>query len=188
MVKTKPLGIVLAGGRSRRFGHDKALTQLPDQPRSNAVLAVQKLLPLTATVFVAANLTNAAALRQLFAAEQRVHICVDQPPFRDCGPLGGLFAVTAQQPQQHDYLLLATDYPYLTGTLLRQLAQRPQCFLATATQAHYTLAHFTTTQVAVRQFLTSGQRRLQTFIVAVAGCQPLLVAPTTALTNLNQLK
>ncbi|MFC6170901.1 molybdenum cofactor guanylyltransferase [Loigolactobacillus jiayinensis] len=186
MLKNKPTGIVLAGGRSRRFGRDKALAIVAAQTQPNVVLAVQHLLPLTAQIFIAANADNAVALQHLFATNDHVQVCVDQPEFTDCGPLGGLYAVTAQQPRRRDYLMVATDYPYLTPDLLTKLAQQPRHFLQTPAQAHYALAHFYTEQATVRQFLTSGQRRLQTFIVNIARCQPLNVPASNALTNLNQ--
>ncbi len=186
MPQNKPLGIVLAGGRSRRFGHDKALTILPQQTQPNVVLAVQKLLPLTAKVFIAANRDNVNALRKLFAETPQVQVCVDQPEFLDCGPLGGLFAVTAQHPMCRSYLMLATDYPYLPVAVLEQLAEKTRRFIQTPVQAHYTLAHFYIDHATVRHFLTSGQRRLQTFIINQADCQPLLVPDSAGLINLNQ--
>lgn len=188
MPQNKPTGIVLAGGHSRRFGRDKALAVLPEQTQPNVVLAVHKLLPLTTQIYIAANTQNAAALTTLFIDLPQVHICVDHADFTDCGPLGGLYAATAAQPRRHDYLLLATDYPYLTSELLLTLAQQPRSYLATTAQAHYALAHFYTDHVTVRQFLASGQRRLQTFIVNVAQCQPVMVAADPALQNLNYRK
>lgn len=180
-----PDGIILVGGRSRRFGQDKALFVMPGQTQTNVELMVAKLQPFTKQIWLAANADNGPQLQALFQQKSQIKVCVDPAAYPDYGPLAGLYAVTAQQPQQQDYLMVATDYPYLTTTLLSQLAQQPQSFIQTPTHAHYTLAHFATTHAPLARLLKQQQHHLKAFIVASAGCQPLQVPASQTLRNLN---
>nr|SFZ87016.1 Molybdopterin-guanine dinucleotide biosynthesis protein MobA [Loigolactobacillus rennini] len=183
--KMKPDGIILVGGRSRRFGQDKALFVMPGQTQTNVELMVAKLQPFTNRIWLAANSTNGPKLQTLFQQNPQIKVCLDPAAYPDYGPLAGLYAVTAKQPQRQDYLMVATDYPYLTTTLLKKLAQQPQSFIQTPEHTHYTLAHFTTTHAPLAKLLKQRQHHLKAFIVASAGCQPLQVPTSPALRNLN---
>lgn len=116
-----PSGFVLAGGRSRRMGRDKAL------------------LPYRGRVLVA---HVAAVLQEALGPPAGIAILGDPDCYRDlgypvhadlipnCGPLGGI--VTALRLTETDWnLVVACDMPGLTASNLRMLAQR-----AAESQAH----------------------------------------------------
>ncbi|HTH27914.1 MAG TPA: molybdenum cofactor guanylyltransferase [Sphingobium sp.] len=71
----KRLGTVLAGGRSTRFGSDKALAMLDGVRLLDR--AVAGLLPSCDAVIVVGR-------------QDPLHICTPDWPRPDCGPLGGL--------------------------------------------------------------------------------------------------
>ena len=100
------IGVVLAGGRSRRMGRDKALLDFHGRP----LLAHQ-----------------CEVLRAAGAA--RVVISGDRPEWEgipdampDRGPLGGVAAVMAACPGER-LLFIAVDMPRLPPDLLMQLAR-----------------------------------------------------------------
>lgn len=101
--------IVLAGGQSRRMGHDKALIEFQGKP----VLAhvITALRELTEDVVVVSNRSD---LYGSFGA--RVAADYDPP----CGPLGGI-AVGLQAIAHELAVIVACDMPFLNVTLLRWL-------------------------------------------------------------------
>lgn len=104
--------VVLAGGRSRRMGRDKALLPVDKTPLLQRVIDVAA--PLSAHRLL---ITNTPASHALFSWPHVADI------YPDKGPLGGLY--TALSYAETDYLLLlACDLPYLNGAFLRFLCQQ----------------------------------------------------------------
>lgn len=106
-------GIVLAGGRSRRLGRDKALLCFEGEPL--VARAVRFLKGLCPEVLV------------ITGEERRYADLLDVPVLEDLvkgkGPLGGLY--TALVASSHDYnLVLACDMPLLEPRLLVLLLER----------------------------------------------------------------
>jgi len=108
--------IVLAGGRSRRLGQDKALLDLGQGPLLvHTVALASQLCP---DVVVVTDLPG--RYRHL---ELEVRWSCDRVP--GAGPLAGLEA--GLQAAQHDFaLLLACDYPFLDPRLLGYMLARPR--------------------------------------------------------------
>ena len=107
--------LILAGGRSRRMGVDKALLVLDGEPLLARV--VRRVLPLAGEIIVSAREPRAYdAVLKLLAAP--VRIVVDE--FADAGPLAGLHAgLTAAR---HDLLLaLSVDLPFVDPGLLAHM-------------------------------------------------------------------
>lgn len=102
-------GLILAGGRSERFGRDKALAELAGVPFVALVHAA--LAAHAGTMLIA---TGAEARRYPVPAR----IVLDGRP--DAGPLAGLAAglAAAETPW---LLAAAVDLPYLTPAALRPL-------------------------------------------------------------------
>lgn len=100
------LGVVLAGGRSRRMGQDKA--QLIWQGRRQIDRSFELL-------------RAAGCSRVVISGDylQYPHVS-DQYPER--GPLGGLASVAASEPETR-WLVSAIDQPLLDVTLLRALLE-----------------------------------------------------------------
>lgn len=114
-----PVGVVLAGGQSRRMGRDKALLR---------VQGGATLLDLAVTALRAAGVNEIAisvsttqrgeALRAAVPAVAGLPIVVDATPNR--GPLGGLHAALCAYPDRA-VLLVACDMPRLDPAALRLL-------------------------------------------------------------------
>ncbi|MCL4543605.1 MAG: molybdenum cofactor guanylyltransferase [Chloroflexi bacterium] len=103
-------GIILAGGRSRRFGQDKCLAEIGGQPLLGHV--VRALFPLVDEIIVVGRI-------QLPSLPFPVRLVGDAVP--GLGPLqgliGGLSAAT------HEWsIVVACDMPLLNGDLLRHIA------------------------------------------------------------------
>ncbi len=109
------LGVVLAGGRSRRYGSDKAFAQLGGV--SLVQRAARTLLPLAGRVVVVAN-------------DLDRHSLEGQPVRPDLvsglGPLGGLHTAVAwaAEDAMRGVVVLATDMPFVPTPLLDDLVGR----------------------------------------------------------------
>ncbi len=106
-------GIVLAGGRSRRLGRDKAVEPLAGQPLIRRVIG--RVAPLTnEVVVVVADAARAAALP--LGPEHRVATDV----YPEGGSLGGIFAGLSAATNQWG-LVVACDMPFLNRSLLEYM-------------------------------------------------------------------
>lgn len=100
---------VLAGGQSRRMGHDKAWLQVGNRPVIERVL--QQVAPLTDDLFIGAN-----------TPEKYTHLGWPVVPdiYPDKAALGGIF--TAIHTARHPYVLVvACDMPFLNQAMLQHL-------------------------------------------------------------------
>ncbi len=105
-------GAILAGGRSRRLGHDKASLQLAGQPL--ALWVAESLAPFVADLWLITN-------TPLDHLDLGLPILSDLVP--DQGPLGGLR--TALFYSSTPWVLAASvDNPFLSRELLAPLAER----------------------------------------------------------------
>lgn len=108
----EPLGAVLAGGRSRRFGSNKALALFRDETLlDRAARALEPVCPDVVVVGRGAEL------------EDRVRWRIVPDAVPDAGPLGGLHAalLEARREGGEGVLLVACDMPLLTPLLLRRV-------------------------------------------------------------------
>lgn len=104
-------GAVLAGGRSSRFGSNKALFAPDGETLINK--AVDMLRPLVKEVVVSASHANAGAYAFL-----GLDIVEDQ--HSDCGPLGGLEALLNRCSTRW-LLILTCDMPCVDSDMLRTM-------------------------------------------------------------------
>jgi molybdopterin-guanine dinucleotide biosynthesis protein A len=181
------IGIVLAGGQSRRFGTDKATYHLASLDASNVQLAVSKLLPFCEQVAVSVSQKNQQAISQQLQTFPRTILVEDQPPFNHHGPLSGLVAVTQHFSGAHDYLMVAVDYPFLRPETVQVLADHPQTVIATDGHLHYSLAHFRADYQTVHTWLAGNNWRLGAFLAECCRCHPLFFPPRQEFTNLNYI-
>jgi molybdenum cofactor guanylyltransferase len=105
------LGAVLAGGRSSRFGSDKAAALLDDRPLIDHALAA--LAPYCGALVVAGR-------------EWPGQVTVADRPAPDMGPLGGLAGALhhARAIGARAVLSVGCDTPHLPPALLAELAVR----------------------------------------------------------------
>ncbi len=108
----KLLGALLAGGRSTRFGSDKALAMLDGQPMFAHGVST-----------LSAQCDAVILVGREFAAFR----CVPDRPAPDMGPLGGLAGALAYaKAAGFDYVLSAgVDAPYLPSDLAATLSPAP---------------------------------------------------------------
>ena len=99
------LGVVLAGGKSSRFGQDKAFVLLENEPLW--LRARNTLAPLVNKVVISHNSP------ELFDGNQPIIPDI----VKNQGPLGGLFSVMSTL-EYSGYLFLPVDLPLVTTALL----------------------------------------------------------------------
>jgi molybdenum cofactor guanylyltransferase len=106
------LGVILAGGRSRRFGGEKALFPLAGEPMAS--WALRALRSHTARQVVISHLPEVARALDVTRME-------DQYP--DRGPLGGLHAglVRAREEGREGVFALACDLPLVGPDLVGRI-------------------------------------------------------------------
>ncbi len=115
----KHIGVVLAGGASRRMGQDKALLR----PDGGATLLERTIVRfheagLEEVAVVVSTPERARSLRAAIPNAGAVPFLTDATPGR--GPLGGLHAALTAYPGR-DVLLVACDMPCLDARALRLL-------------------------------------------------------------------
>lgn len=110
---TQVLGAVLAGGRSSRFGSDKALALVGSQPLLSH--AIDTLRDVTQAIVVCGR-------------EWPNEISLEDRPAPGMGPLGGLSAALhyGQQNGFEWVLTLACDTPFVSSTVLSDLISRQE--------------------------------------------------------------
>ena len=111
------LGVVLAGGESRRFGSPKALATLHAKPLWR--LAVERLDAVCDRVEVSANDARVAG-----AVRSTAGVFADRRA--NAGPLGGLHAawMRAAELGSEGVMVLAVDTPWVPGNALARLAEQ----------------------------------------------------------------
>jgi molybdopterin-guanine dinucleotide biosynthesis protein A len=103
--------VILAGGKSRRFGQDKSLLVLAGQ--SLIERAVARLAPLSDEILVIANEPD-----RYEALDLPVRFVADQ--VRGLGSLMGIYSGLSAARHQHA-LVVACDMPFLSESLLRYM-------------------------------------------------------------------
>ncbi|MDR1727952.1 MAG: molybdenum cofactor guanylyltransferase [Acidobacteriota bacterium] len=101
--------VILAGGRSRRMGRNKALLDIGGRPLIQTL--AERLGTLARDIFVAANDPEAYRFLGLPVVADR---------FPGQGPLAGLHAVMSEHPRAY-YVVAACDLPNLPTALLRRM-------------------------------------------------------------------
>lgn len=107
-------GLILAGGRSRRFGRDKAL--LTYQGINNVERACEVLSSMGVNRLLLSRNQPDQDSGIALAYPELQQIC-DQYP--DRGPLSGV--LSGLQQASHPLLVMAVDMPLVTGAMLKQL-------------------------------------------------------------------
>jgi molybdopterin-guanine dinucleotide biosynthesis protein A len=168
-------GIVLAGGKSSRFGADKALARW--EGKTLLEHAVRLLTALDLDPAVIANPT-----KNYDFLNGPVHN--DLVP--DKGPIGGLCTAFSVFPQ-NDLLVLTCDMPFLTRGALEQLilayraSDRPAVFEVGGVQQPFPGIYPSACQSAARSALASERLSMKYFLSLLPD---LLIAPEPAFPKL----
>jgi molybdopterin-guanine dinucleotide biosynthesis protein A len=158
--------IVLAGGRSSRFGRDKASEPLLGRPLLQHV--VDRIAPLFHELIIVR-----APGQQLPSIESSLAVRIVDDAFPGAGPLGGIYtglgAATAER-----CLAVACDMPLLSAPLLRELQRRAAvCDVVMPVLAYSEPLHALYSRVCLepmRARLDAGQLKITGFLGAVHVC------------------
>jgi molybdenum cofactor guanylyltransferase len=112
-------GILLAGGRSRRMGRDKALLPLPGSERLTFVEHLNTMLTACCSEVVLVARDAEQAAEYAFAG---IHTITDEAP--DIGPLMGLYSGLQAITASHA-LVIAVDMPFVQPAVVRLLLSQP---------------------------------------------------------------
>jgi len=104
-------GLILAGGRSRRFGRDKAFEKLNDKPLIDYV--VEALAPVAGNLIVVAD-----SAERFVDHDGRFTIVTDEVP--GLGPLGGLYAGLKAAPDRYS-IVAPCDSPFIDTGLVEYM-------------------------------------------------------------------
>ena len=105
-------GLVLAGGRSTRMGHDKGLLEYYRQP--HRFYLADLLQRHCAQVYISINPQQPQLQSEKYA------YLVDAPDYVDMGPPGALLSAHAQLPEV-SWLIVSCDLPFFNEDCVRQL-------------------------------------------------------------------
>ncbi|MEK5443768.1 molybdenum cofactor guanylyltransferase [Fredinandcohnia sp. FSL W7-1320] len=108
------IGVLLAGGESRRFGSPKAFAQF--QNKYFYEYAVDALKDNVDQLYIVSH----PVLEEQFRNEASISIIQDLPEFQGNGPLAGIFTVM-QKTNSDWYVILPCDTPFVTDNLVKQL-------------------------------------------------------------------
>lgn len=111
----RTVGIVLAGGLSRRFGSPKAFARVGDEYFYEC--AVEALMPHCEEVVIVTR----PELRSSYPAQ--IEVILDLPEVAGFGPLAGI--LSAMEFVEADrYVVMPCDMPYVTEKVIGQLVAR----------------------------------------------------------------
>lgn len=111
IAKSELTGGLLAGGKSRRFGQDKA--QQTYQGETFMQRGICLLESLCDNVLISANDSNASSF-----SESGRKIVIDE--YKDMGPLSGIYSLLKESTTDH-LLILSCDMPLLTKDILMKM-------------------------------------------------------------------
>lgn len=106
-------GVVLAGGKSSRFGSNKALADYKGQPMLKHICDI--LSPLCQNIFVSGE----------YPEYEELGIKTYPDQISDIGPLGGIYS-SIQHTTASRLLILTCDMPLVSTRLLRELLDQQQ--------------------------------------------------------------
>ena len=111
-VKQEPFGIVLAGGKSRRFGTSKTLAEVGGLPMASRAVAVLKRAGLSVGV-----ISSEDGLNEVLGVEVRADVEPEK------GPVGGLLTALewSKQIRRSGVFLLGCDMPLMSAKVVRTL-------------------------------------------------------------------
>ncbi len=112
-------GIILAGGKSKRFGRDKALYEYNGKPLVR--YSIDVLEPLCGKIFISAN-------NRIDELESMGYEVV-QDEIKDIGPLGGIVSCLKRSETRHNFIL-SCDMPFVTSNVFELLWDNVRNFQA----------------------------------------------------------
>lgn len=151
-------GIILAGGKSRRLGRDKAFEPVGGVPIIERAIAAASVVAVK--LYIVSN-----DPRKFSAYSDRAELLRDEIPA--LGPLGGLYTALLATPDRYNFLV-PCDAPFIQPNLLRYLiAELKGCDAVVPKfrdRSHTTLAGYSITCLpAIDKQLSLGKLRVDSF-------------------------
>ena len=106
------VGILLAGGLSRRYGSPKAFSKINGKKFYEISYEILSAICDHVVIVTRSELTHR------FPKDK--HVIIDIPPYSGCGPLAGIFSAMITEKADH-YVVLPCDMPLLTKKIVRKL-------------------------------------------------------------------
>lgn len=113
----KPVGVILAGGESRRFGSPKAFANFRGIPMYQHVQTV--LEPFVEHLIIISH----PKLFERFSNDSSLLVLQDLPPFQGKGPLAGIYSALTLV-ESEDFLIFPCDAPLIKKTYIEWLLIR----------------------------------------------------------------
>lgn len=158
--------VILAGGRSSRFGGDKATAKLAGIPLFEHV--IHALRPQTSGPIVLN--TNVPEHFDILDVQ-----CVGDAEFGDQGPLTGIYTALDWARAQHfsDVATVAVDTPFLPDNLLHKLKQDTEPAIASSVgKLHPICGHWPVGLLPLlTEFLISGSRAAKAWSEHCGACE-----------------
>ncbi|MCH8009454.1 MAG: molybdenum cofactor guanylyltransferase [Chloroflexi bacterium] len=117
MTKHGIIGAVLAGGRGRRIGRDKAMVELDGRPLISYPVGALRSAGLDVVLALRGGQKAPAGLED---------VSVVRDEFEDAGPLGGLHALLKWMPGEW-VLVVSCDQPFVRVNLLHGIISHSEC-------------------------------------------------------------
>lgn len=159
MSKKSVIGILLAGGQSKRFGTPKMFAPLKDRPFYEYVY--ETMSPYVDDIVI---VTRKELMNQF---PRTMTTITDAQPFVGMGPLAGIYsAMTYRQAKK--YVVLPCDMPLLNGKIVEELlrACRESLTVVAVEERLQPLVSLWSYSLKVKIYesLMSGNRRMKDFI------------------------
>ncbi|MCC5808487.1 MAG: molybdenum cofactor guanylyltransferase [Opitutales bacterium] len=178
------VGVLLAGGRSRRMGFDKALLEYRELPLWQCQTTLLREVTGTTPVVSARTPPEWLPVGMGFVADGF-----------DAGPLGGIASVLSRLPAGGLALVLAVDIPFMPAEYLRRLMERARAdrsVIPKLNEAHEPLAavYSTAALESALEQIRAGRfslRQWTNILVARGLAEELPVPPelSPGFTNIN---
>lgn len=107
----KVTGIILAGGKSSRFGKDKSFVLFNGKPLIE--ILIDKLSSLFEDLMI---ITNRPRLYEKYKIRTETDL------IKDCGPLGGIYTGLSTSNTRHNFFV-ACDMPFINSELIKYMCK-----------------------------------------------------------------
>jgi molybdenum cofactor guanylyltransferase len=117
MGRKNVMGVILAGGKSRRFGSNKGFALYKGIPFYEWSIRAMK-----ETVERCVLVTN-RELESEYKDTAGMPVIVDDSSFKESGPLGGVYTAMTEMGPVEWYVLLPIDVPYIDSSIIKQIIE-----------------------------------------------------------------
>ena len=159
----KIIGLLLAGGESRRFGSPKAFATYYDKPFYQVVL--NQLHPIVDEAMIVTKLSLFKPFRMKTA--ENIRVIKDEVAFQGMGPLAGIYSGIKQSNGNY-YLTVACDMPFVTdglfSLLIEELSKHRNAMaivpVSSGRRQPLCALYHSSCQPVIEELLLTGKRRM----------------------------